>query len=64
MRVVQAWEREAAAEHGALTSERKWEAGRQLVTSLGDLGSAERCMIHSVQGLRCCSIDSNETDRG
>ena len=48
MRVVQAWEREAAAEHGALTSEQKWEAGRQLVTSLGDLGSAERCMNHSV----------------
>ncbi|CAK0779903.1 hypothetical protein CVIRNUC_004884 [Coccomyxa viridis] len=40
--LTQAWEKEAAAEHGALTSEQKWEAGRQLVTSLGDPGSAER----------------------
>ena len=47
MLAMQAWEREAAAEHGALTSEQKWEAGRQLVTSLGDPGSAERCMIYS-----------------
>ena len=46
MRVVQAWGRKAAAEHGALTSEQKWEAGRQLVTSLGDPGSAERCIIY------------------
>ncbi len=46
MLAVQAWEKEAAAEHGALTSEQKWEAGRQLVTSLGDPRSAERCMIH------------------
>ena len=27
MLAVQAWEKEAAAEHGALTSEQKWEAG-------------------------------------
>ena len=38
MLAVQAWGRAATAEHGALTAEQKWEAGRQLVTSLGIQG--------------------------
>ena len=41
---VQAWDKEAAAmELDALTPEQQWEVGRQLVASLGDPASAERC---------------------
>jgi hypothetical protein len=41
---AQAWDKEAAAmELEALTPEQQWEVGRQLVASLGDPASAERC---------------------
>ena len=42
---AQAWDEEAAAtQQSSLTPEQQWEVGRQLVASLGDPHTAERCM--------------------
>ena len=45
LNTAQAWDKEAAAaQQSSLPPEQQWEVSRQLVASLGDPSSAERCV--------------------